>query len=61
MEEQEIIYDTIRVYDAVKNIYYDKQIPHVEPEKIDEPITQDDMVDMLLDLQEQIILLELGE
>lgn len=27
--EEEIIYDTIRVYDAVNNIYYDKQVPHI--------------------------------
>lgn len=29
MEENEIVYDTIRVYNATTNTYYDKQVPHI--------------------------------
>lgn len=30
MEEEQIVYDTIRVYDVSTNTYYDKQIPHID-------------------------------
>ena len=55
--EEEIIYDTIRVYDAVNNIYYDKQVPHVEPVE-EANVTNDDLMDYMLDLDMRLIELE---
>ena len=55
--EEEIIYDTIKVYDAVRNIYYDKQVPHVEPvEEI--VVTTEDIMDYMLDMDMRLIELE---
>lgn len=55
--EEEIIYDTIRVYDAVRNIYYNKQVPHVEPVE-EVVVTQEDIMDYMLDMDMRLIELE---
>ena len=64
--EEEIIYDTIRVYDAVNNIYYDKQVPHVEPVE-PEPTFEEKQVEINnnqdevnIDFEFRISMLELG-
>lgn len=64
--DEEIIYDTIRVYDAVNNIYYDKQVPHVDPvipeatfeEK--QVIINSEQDEINIDLDYRITMLELG-
>lgn len=55
--EEEIIYDTIRVYDAARNIYYTKQVPHVEPVE-ETVVTQNDIMDYMLDMDMRLIELE---
>lgn len=64
--DEEIIYDTIRVYDAVNNIYYDKQVLHVDPvipeatfeEK--QIIINNEQDEINIDLDYRITMLELG-
>lgn len=67
MEEQnEIVYDTIRVYNATTNTYYDKQVPHVDPiipeatfeEK--QIIINNEQDEINIDLDYRITMLELG-
>ncbi len=71
--EEEIQYDTIRVYDAVNNIYYDKQVPHVEPVEPEptfeekqaaindaQTITNNEQDEINIDLDYRITMLELG-
>lgn len=71
--EEEIIYDTIRVYDATTNTYYDKQVVHVEPEppiptfeelqgEINnaQTITNNNQDEINIDFDYRITMLELG-
>ncbi len=55
--DEEIVYDYIRVYDAKTNTYYTKKVPHVEP--VEEVIiTQEDIMDYMLDIDMRLIELE---
>lgn len=64
--EEEIIYDTIRVYDAVNNIYYDKQVPHVDPLPPEQTFEEKQITinseqdEINIDLDYRITMLELG-